>query len=114
MSLAVIPERTRDRHAPMITAIHNDLRASPELRLIAALIAQALTDARGGCPEALDWLRSLDALRWIERLTPVELNGETVQLALLEAAGQGDAPQRAAPGRIRQLLAKEGVPFAAD
>lgn len=61
--------------------IHATAAEAPELSLIAAIVWQAVTDARDGCPDAREWLASADCLRWLAWLAPSDPVG--VQQALL-------------------------------
>ena len=61
--------------------IHAVAADEPELALAAAIVLQAVTDARDGCPDAREWLASADCLRWLAWLAPSDPVG--VQQALL-------------------------------
>ena len=50
--------------------IHATAAEAPELSLAAAIVWQAVTDARDGCPDAREWLASADCLRWLAWLAP--------------------------------------------
>lgn len=50
--------------------IHAVAADEPELALAAAIVRQAVDDAREGCLEAREWLVSRDCLRWLAWLTP--------------------------------------------
>jgi hypothetical protein len=109
MASATIPESVRDRNHDMIAAVHRETSTSGELRLLAAIVARSLADARAGDAEAVDWLGSPAAFQMIARLTPRELEPENVQSALLEAAGRPEEPQTAGPGRLEELAKRVGL-----
>ncbi len=69
--------------------------ASPEQRLAAALVADALDASRAGDPEALRWLEHC-APAWLGFITPDTTNPEDVHRALLATA----APTKPWQGRL--------------
>ena len=109
MALATIPDQVRDPDHNALAAVIREVNTSPELRLLAAVVARGLQDARDGDSEALTWLESADGLSMIARLTPAELEPENVQSAILEAAGRPIEPYQAAPGPLRQRAMREGL-----
>lgn len=56
--------------------------ATPEQRLVAALIVSAMRDARAGDPQALRWLHS-EGQGYLELLTPSGLDVAVLQRRLL-------------------------------
>lgn len=86
MPIATIPASRRDKHHDMIGSIHREIAASGELKLLAAIVAKGIEDARTGDVEAFAWLRSRDCLRIVERVTPPQLDPEHVQRAIVDAA----------------------------
>lgn len=70
-----------------VSMIHATAKHAPELSLLAAVLHRALTDAKTGDSEALEWLSS-ESCRWYcGRLETDQVEAQQIQALLIEAAG---------------------------
>ena len=63
--------------------IHAEAAAAPELALVAAIVRQAVDDARAGDAEARAWLASEACARWLAWLVPDGADPAAVQAQLV-------------------------------
>lgn len=66
-----------------LDAIHAEAAVVPELALIAAVVRQAVVDARAGNAEARRWLASDACVRWLSWLVPDHTDPAAVQARLV-------------------------------
>jgi hypothetical protein len=70
-----------------VTTIHAIAKKHPEQALFAAVIHQALNDARAGDSEAAQWLGSNTCLWYCGHVAPDGVEPTLIQARLIEAAG---------------------------
>lgn len=71
-----------------VSTIHHIAKEHPEQALFAAVIQRALTDAKTGDSEAIEWLGSDTCFWYCGHVAPDGVEPRLIQDALIEMAGQ--------------------------
>lgn len=67
-----------------VVTVHRIATEAPELSLFAAVVQQAIGDAKAGDQEAIDWLRSAACAWYLQQVTPAGTDPDELQARLIE------------------------------